>query len=112
MSTTSHTTSEAHIAKNSARSDLNALSEANVVLNVLFEGGQGLRGESGPGVGDRRAEVFRARRDSRTVGDLLFERPLGALTRVFLARSDAEDAQAVITAKSVNCWIEELPISF
>ncbi|MFB7675106.1 hypothetical protein ACFC26_27205 [Kitasatospora purpeofusca] len=30
---------------------------------------------------------------------------------VFLTRADAEDAQAVITAKSVDCWIEELPIA-
>ncbi|MFI6086187.1 tyrosine-type recombinase/integrase [Streptomyces sp. NPDC051217] len=30
---------------------------------------------------------------------------------VFLARADAEEAQAVITAKSVDCWIEELPIA-
>ncbi|MGE7386525.1 hypothetical protein ACQKM2_13715 [Streptomyces sp. NPDC004126] len=30
---------------------------------------------------------------------------------VFLTRADAEEAQAVITAKSVACWIEELPIA-
>ncbi|MFE5587003.1 hypothetical protein [Kitasatospora sp. NPDC056531] len=30
---------------------------------------------------------------------------------VFLTKADAEDAQAVITAKSVDCWIEELPIA-
>jgi hypothetical protein len=30
---------------------------------------------------------------------------------VFLTRADAEDARAVITAKSVDCWIEELPIA-
>ncbi|MFJ3876215.1 hypothetical protein ACIPW5_01995 [Streptomyces sp. NPDC090077] len=30
---------------------------------------------------------------------------------VFLTRADAEEAQAVITAKSVDCWIEELPVA-
>ncbi|AJE38890.1 hypothetical protein CP978_01915 [Streptomyces nodosus] len=30
---------------------------------------------------------------------------------VFLTRADAEDAQSVIAAKSVDCWIEELPIA-
>lgn len=30
---------------------------------------------------------------------------------VFLTRADAEDAQAVITATSLDCWIEELPIA-
>ncbi|MFJ5927729.1 hypothetical protein ACIQF6_34560 [Kitasatospora sp. NPDC092948] len=30
---------------------------------------------------------------------------------VFLTRADAEEARAVITAKSVDCWIEELPIA-
>ncbi|WP_188308584.1 hypothetical protein [Streptomyces sp. CBMA123] len=30
---------------------------------------------------------------------------------VFLTKADAEDAQAVITAKSIDCWIEELPIA-
>ncbi|MFD5575031.1 hypothetical protein [Streptomyces cadmiisoli] len=30
---------------------------------------------------------------------------------VFLTKADAEDAQSVIAAKSVDCWIEELPIA-
>ncbi|MEU8773397.1 hypothetical protein [Streptomyces sp. NPDC048606] len=30
---------------------------------------------------------------------------------VFLTRADAEEARGVITAKSVDCWIEELPIA-
>ncbi|WP_327243456.1 hypothetical protein [Streptomyces sp. NBC_01320] len=30
---------------------------------------------------------------------------------VFLTRAEAEEAQAVITAKSVECWIAELPIA-
>lgn len=30
---------------------------------------------------------------------------------VFLTRADAEEAQAVIAAESVDCWIEELPIA-
>ncbi|MFE2165637.1 hypothetical protein ACFXB3_11280 [Streptomyces sp. NPDC059447] len=30
---------------------------------------------------------------------------------VFLTRADAEEAQAVIAAKSIDCWIEELPIA-
>ncbi|MFJ6686951.1 hypothetical protein [Streptomyces werraensis] len=30
---------------------------------------------------------------------------------VFLTRADAEEAQSVIAAKSVDCWIEELPIA-
>ncbi|MFD7033124.1 hypothetical protein ACFWAR_34380 [Streptomyces sp. NPDC059917] len=29
----------------------------------------------------------------------------------FLTRADAEEARAVITAKSVDCWIEEVPIA-
>ncbi|MCN9240997.1 hypothetical protein NGF19_09350 [Streptomyces sp. RY43-2] len=29
----------------------------------------------------------------------------------FLTRAEAEEAQAVITAKSVECWVEELPIA-
>ncbi|MEV5987612.1 hypothetical protein AB0L85_21775 [Streptomyces sp. NPDC052051] len=29
----------------------------------------------------------------------------------FLTRTEAEEAQAVITAKSVECWVEELPIA-
>ncbi|MEU9339467.1 hypothetical protein AB0D49_41080 [Streptomyces sp. NPDC048290] len=30
---------------------------------------------------------------------------------VFVTRADAEEAQSVIAAKSVDCWIEELPIA-
>ncbi|WP_033355631.1 hypothetical protein [Kitasatospora aureofaciens] len=30
---------------------------------------------------------------------------------VFLTRADAEKAQAVIASKSVDCWIEELPVA-